>query len=237
MSEFIIIVMRTIFAFFLFMVITFFLGKQIISRITSYHFIAAATFGSITANLAFNIHNEAWQVATAMITFFFIAFIFAIISLKSRKARKWLAGKPTVIIENGKVLEGNLKRNRFTMDTLNHELRQKDIFNIQEVQNAIIEPNGAISILKKPEYRSLTKKDLGILFSDKNHFPIELIMEGSILTSNMENNGLTIEWLLDELSKRGLTKANVFYAVKATNGQLYFDVYNDHVTPSVNNKS
>ncbi|MGE8078833.1 DUF421 domain-containing protein [Peribacillus loiseleuriae] len=237
MSDFIEIIVRTTCSFFLFMVIAFFLGKQALSRMTLHHFIATVTLGSITANLAFNIRNEAWQVATAMITFFCIAFALSIITLKSRKVRKWLSGKPTVIIEDGKISEENLRLNRYTLDTLNHALRQKDIFDIQEVQYAVIEPNGEISILKHPPYRYVTKKDLNIFIKEGSHFPIELIMEKKILINNLENNGLTKDWLLSELTKRGLTVTNVFYAVKGTNGQLYFDVYNDRLTSPIDNET
>ncbi|WP_028392445.1 DUF421 domain-containing protein [Bacillus cihuensis] len=237
MSDFIEIIVRTIFAFFLFMVIVNFLGKQTLSRMTLHHFIATVTFGSITANLAFNLRNEAWQVTTAMITFFCITFALSIITLKSRKVRKWLSGKPTVIIEDGKILEENLRLLRYTLDTLNHALRQKDVFDIQEVQYAVVEPNGEISILKHPPYRYVTIKDLNIFIKEGNHFPIELIMEKQILDKNLANNGLTKDWLLSELRKRGLTVTSVFYAVKGTNGQLYFDVYNDRLTSPIDNET
>ncbi|MBA9026079.1 DUF421 domain-containing protein [Peribacillus huizhouensis] len=237
MSDFMEIIVRTIFAFFLFMVIANFLGKQTLSRMTLHHFTATVTFGSITANLAFNLRNEAWQVATAMITFFCIAFSLSIITLKSRKARKWLSGKPTIIIEDGKILEENLRLLRYTLDTLNHALRQKDVFDIQEVQYAVVEPNGEISLLKYPPYRYVTKEDLNIFIKEGNHFPIELIMEKQILDKNLDNNGLTKDWLLSELTKRGLTVTSVFYAVKGTNGQLYFDVYNDRLTSPIDNET
>ncbi|MGE8206527.1 DUF421 domain-containing protein [Heyndrickxia sp. NPDC080065] len=233
MSDLIEILIRSVFAFFLFMIIAHFLGKQTISRMTSHHFIAAATFGSITANLAFNIRNEAWQVTAAMIIFFISAFISSVISLKYRNARKWLSGKPTVIIENGKILEENLGKIRLTMDTLNHVLRQKDIFDINEVQFAIVEPNGELSVLKKPDYRYLTRKDIGLFSSEGNQFPIELIMERKMVEQNLTDNGLTKEWLITELSKRGFNLSDVFYAVKGTNNHLYFDLYKDRISSPI----
>ncbi|MBU8880171.1 DUF421 domain-containing protein [Bacillus sp. FJAT-29790] len=237
MSEFFGIVVRTIFAFILFMFIAHFLGKQTISRMTSHLFIAAVTFGSFTANLAFNIRNEAWQVATAMITFFLIALTMTILSLKSRKARKWLSGNPTVVIENGKILEENLRGHRFTIDSLNHALRQKGVFDFHEVQYAVLEPNGELSILKKPQYRFVTREDLSIFTSKGSRFPVELIMEQKILEKNLFENGLTTDWLLNELTKRGLNPSNVFYAVKGTNDQLYFDVYHDGLTSPIDKES
>lgn len=78
--------------------------------------------------------------------------------MRSRKIRKWFAGKPTVVIENGKILEQNLRKIQFTLDTLSQELREKDIFDIEEVQYAILELNGKLSVLKSQNIVPLSKR-------------------------------------------------------------------------------
>src|SRR5690554_6208083 len=70
------------------------------------------------------------------------------VALKSRKLRKWISGAPTVLIEAGKVLEENMKKNKYTLDSLNEMLREKDIFDIEEVDYALLESNGKLSVMK-----------------------------------------------------------------------------------------
>lgn len=107
---------------------------------------------------------------------------------------------------------------------MNQELREKDVFDIEEVEYAVLELNGKLSILKKPEYRQITKKDLSIMSTGKPKFPIELIMDGEVIVENMKQEGLSPEWLSKQLKQRGLAVDEVCYAVRGTNGGLYFDL-------------
>jgi uncharacterized membrane protein YcaP (DUF421 family) len=226
------IIVRTFIAFILIMIIAKILGKQILTQMSYYDFVSSITLGAITANLAFNTIANPGQITVSLVTFSGIVYIVTLLTLKSRKIRKWLSGKPTIVIESGKILDYNLKKIKLSMDTLIHELREKDIFNIEEVDFAVLELNGKISVLKKPEYQQVTKKDLlnlNSLSSKKTDFPIELILDGKIVSENMKHNGISQEWLSKQLNDRGLTVNEVFYAVKGTNGGLYFDVYKDKI--------
>jgi uncharacterized membrane protein YcaP (DUF421 family) len=232
MNEIMDVLLRTLTAFVLIMIIARVLGKQTISQMTYHDFVAAITLGAITGNLAFNTKLNSWNIIASLFLFSGIAFLFTFISLKSRKSRKWLSGKPTIVIENGKILENNLMKLHLTLDTLNQELREKDIFDIQDVEYAVLELNGRVSVLRKPEYRQVRIKDLPQLISNydtKSIFPIELIMDGDIIKNNLEQNHLSEAWIYDELKKRKLTLSEVCYAVKGTKGDLYFDLYKDKI--------
>ncbi|MGP7816589.1 DUF421 domain-containing protein [Niallia sp. 01092] len=143
--------------------------QQMISQMTYHDFIAAITLGSIAANMAFNIQIKFWSITTCIIVFSFITLLATLLTLKNRDARKSISGDPTVIIENGKILERNLKNLKYTMDSLNQVLREKDVFNIEEVEFAIMESDGHISVLKKTPYQNVTKKDLAILALPKEN--------------------------------------------------------------------
>ncbi|CAG7617902.1 DUF421 domain-containing protein [Paenibacillus allorhizosphaerae] len=225
-------IIRTIIAFSLIMVFTRLLGKHTIARMTYHDFVASITLGAITSNIALNTHLKTWQSVASFTTFAGIAYLVALISLKSRKSRKWLAGKPTVIIENGKILENNLKKMHVSLDALNQELREKDIFDPDEVEYAVLELNGKLSILRKPECRYVMRKDLQSLFltsQTKLQFPVELIMDGKIITENLLQNGMSPEWMTKQLQKRGVNLEEVSYAVRKTNGDLFFDLYRDRI--------
>jgi uncharacterized membrane protein YcaP (DUF421 family) len=119
--------------------------------------LAVVTLGSVTANLAFAIEIEIRYIFIVLTIFVFLIYISAFISLKSKKARKLVAGDPTVVIENGKILEHNMKKMRYTLDYLNQQLRQKDIFSIEEVQYALVENNGLLSVKKKEQHLNITR--------------------------------------------------------------------------------
>ncbi|KQL48463.1 hypothetical protein AN963_01230 [Brevibacillus choshinensis] len=220
---------RAALAFAIMMVITRLLGKQTIAQMTYHDFVAAITLGALTANLAFNVQMKMWHMITTLLTFTGIAYLLMDLSLRNRTLRKWFSGQPTMIIQNGKILEGNMRKLKFSLDTLNQELRERNIYNIEEVQFAVLELNGEISILRKPEYLPVTRKDLK-LKSDRQWFPVELIMDGKIIQDNLQQNNLTIEWLMSQVQKKGLTVAEVNYAVKSSNGHVYFDKYDDQMS-------
>ncbi|PEJ57100.1 hypothetical protein CN692_14510 [Bacillus sp. AFS002410] len=223
------VIIRTLSAFVLLICITHVLGKQTISKMTYHDYITSITIGSIAGNLAFNTSIKFSNYVTALIILCAFLFLATLVSLKSRKARALFNGEPTVVIEDGKILEKNLLKLRITMDSLNQGLRRRDIFDIDEVEYAIFEPDGHLSILKKPPYRFVTRQDLGIFSSSNSQFPIEIIMSGQIIHKNITQNHLTKDWIMTELKQRGLILADVSYCVRGTNGQLYFDLYNDKI--------
>lgn len=227
------VIIRSIIAFGILLIGTRVLGKQTISQMTLFDFIAGISLGAITANLAFNLAIDIHHLVLSYFIFVVIIFITAYLSMKSRKARKFLAGEPTVIIEEGKILEGNMKKMRYTLDYLNQQLREKDVFNIEEVSHAMVEPNGTLSVLKKPAFRNPTIKDLQLKAPKEQRLPIELIMDAKMIRKNLEDHNLSEQWLDVELRRRNVKLADVMYAVLSSNGFLYLDYYNDVISSPV----
>ncbi len=172
------VIIRSIIAFSLLIVGARILGKQTISQMTIFDFVASISLGAIAANLAFNTSVKIHHIVLAYTIFVIVLYLIALLSLKNRKSRKFFAGDPTVIIENGKILEHNMKKMRYTLDYLNQQLREKDVFDIKEVMYALIETNGSLTVLKNPENRNITKKDMLQYVQPEQQLPIELIMDG-----------------------------------------------------------
>ncbi|WP_025718281.1 MULTISPECIES: DUF421 domain-containing protein [Paenibacillus] len=221
--------LRSIFAFTLMMIVARILGKPTISQMTYHDFVAAITLGSITANLSFNSSVGVWNLITSLLIFSGIAYLLMFLAMKNRKLRSWLSGKPTVLIQEGKILESNMKKLRITLDTLNQELRSKNIFNIQDVHYAVLEMNGAISVLPKWESKPVTRKDLHLDDRSEHIFPIELMMDGSIIEANLKDNNITTDWLHAQIKKKGLSIENINYAVISSDGSIFFDEYKDRI--------
>lgn len=228
MNPYIEVIMRSIIAFTSLFVAARILGKQTVSRMTIFDFIAVVTLGSVTANLAFAMEIETRYIFIVFTIFVILIYLSAFISLKSEKARKLVAGDPTVVIENGKILEHNMKKMRYTLDYLNQQLRQKDIFSIDEVQYALVENNGLLSVKKKEQHLNVTRKDLNI-YKPEIKLPVELIMDGKILEENLQENNITLEWLQAELLKRQLNAESVVYALLTSSQTLYIDTHNDQL--------
>ncbi|TKH41339.1 hypothetical protein C1I60_18250 [Paenibacillus terrae] len=223
------IIFRSVLAFTIMMLIARILGKSTIAQMTYHDFVAAITLGAITANISFNNTIDIWLLLTALLTFTVIAYLLMFFSMKNRKLRNWFSGKPTVLIQEGKILESNMRKLKITLDTLNQELRGKNIFNIQDVQYAVLELNGSISVLPKPECMPVTRKDLHLDVRSKQTFPIELVMDGHIVEANLKQNDITTEWLHSQIKKKGLSIENVNYAVISSDGKVYFDEYEDQI--------
>ncbi|WP_141501522.1 DUF421 domain-containing protein [Paenibacillus luteus] len=221
---------RSLLAFTTMMIIARILGKGTIAQMTYHDFVASITMGAITANIAFNSTIPLWSLLTAAFTFTGIAYVLMIFAMKNRKLRSWFSGKPTVLIQDGKILENNMKKLKITLDTLNQELREKDVFNILEVQYAILELNGNVSVLRTPESMAVTRKDMHLVVQSKQAFPIELIMDGKIIESNFKQNNITEDWLRSQIELKKLSFDNINYAVISSTGNLYLDELKDQIS-------
>lgn len=223
------VILRTIASFGLLLIAARFLGKQTISQMTIFDFVAAITLGAIAAGLAYNTSLKPHNMIISLVFFVLTIFLISFLLIKNRKLRKFFAGDPTVLIQNGEILESNMRKMRYTLDYLNQQLREKEIFNIEEVLFAILETNGTLTILKKPQFRHITKQDLFIAVNGEHRLPIELIMDGKIIEDNLNQNHLATSWLLTELKKRDITVEETVYAVLLANGHIYVDKYKDHI--------
>ncbi len=94
-----------------------------------------------------------------------------------------------------------MRKARYNLNELNQLLRERNVFNIEEVLYAIVETNGKINVLKKPEYQDVTKQDVQAPLK-KNRLPVELIMDGKVLDKNLKENKIQEEWLSNELEKK-----------------------------------
>jgi len=224
------ILLRTSFAFIFLMIAARILGKQTITQMTYFDFIATITLGAMGAGFAYFLDMNPLNILLSLITFTSIVYLIAYVSLKSRVARKIFAGEPTVVIQNGKILEHNMAKMRYCLDNLNLQLRQKGVFDIGQVEFAVIETNGELSVLKKSQHRSLSPADLKIPTKYEG-LAIELIMDGQVIKKNLQENNLSREWLATTMVQFGIMDfKDVAYACLSTSGTLYFDMYKDQIT-------
>ncbi|SKC66059.1 DUF421 domain-containing protein [Maledivibacter halophilus] len=227
MLEPLIIVPRTVLALIFLFISTKILTKRSLSKLTHFDYLAIATLGTVAGNLAFNLKIRIINFIISMIVITLIIYLVSYLSLKSRLLRKHLAGEPTILIKNGKILENNMSKLKYSYDYLIQQLREKKVFDISHVEFAIFEPNGELSVQLKSQNRPLTPRDLNIQ-TDYEGLATEIILDGKLIENSLKLNSLTKHWLKDELKKRGIKDIKeVAFAALATNGNLYIDLYRD----------
>jgi uncharacterized membrane protein YcaP (DUF421 family) len=231
MEDIIHTIVRTAISFILFMFLTFFVGKQINSHKNYFNFALSITVGSFVANMAFDINIKFLPMLFSFFTLVVIYYLLTITSFKSRLLRKWISGEPIVMIEKGKILESNMRKIKYSLDDLNRQLRELGIFDIEEVEYALLEVSGNLSVLKKEKYQNVTKSDLSLKHNGALSLPIEIVMDGKVIEKNLTQK-YSMNWIKQEFKKRNLNMNEIQYAVIGTNGQLYVDLYKDTLHPS-----
>lgn len=203
---------ETIFGFIALFLLTKILGKTQISQLTAFDFIAALVLGELVGNALFDEKEGIKEIAYVIFLWGALLFIVEVVTQKFKGARFLLEGKPAMVIHKGKFIYEELRKNRVNVDEIQQLLRMKDVFAVQEVEYAILEPNGDVSVLKKDSYQTPTKKDLNIV-PTKPKIAVTLINDGEIIQDNLFEANLSEQWLMNELNKQNFTSIKeVFYA-------------------------
>jgi uncharacterized membrane protein YcaP (DUF421 family) len=229
MDEGLVVLVRAIIGFFSLLIFSRIIGKDQISQLNFFDYVLGITIGSIAASLTTDLSSRAWPHFIGLLTWAVLGYLMEYISTKWRYAAKFLEGEPVIVIMNGKVMENVLKKMNYTISEILGLLRNKNVFDLNQVDFAIIEPNGEISVLLKPEHQPLTPKDMKIQVSPSG-ISTELIYDGIIFEENLRQLNKDEQWLLKELKKKGIKDVSeVFLATLNPAGSLYVDRYDDHL--------
>lgn len=216
--------LRTLVGFFVLLFLTRVLGKKQLSQMTFFTYITGIALGNIAGDMVVHRDIKLIDGITGLTLWALLTLTVEYISLKSSKARVLLDGEPTIVIKNGSILEKALASNKLNMDDLSMLLRTKNIFSVKEVDYAVLEPNGQLSVLKKIENEPVTKKDAQIVPTPRKYIPTELVVDGKIVRKNLQELNLSQEWLDNQLKMSGVAAIEeVFFAELQSDGSLYID--------------
>lgn len=204
------------------------LGKKQISQLTLFEYIFGITLGELAGFMSTDIESNYVHGIVALVTWSAVAYLFEIVTMKSMTLQYWLEGTGTVMIKDGKVLEDNLKKEKFTGKELMESLRKKNVFNLADVEFALLESSGDLSVLVKKENQPITPKHLGIKVAPEPE-PQMVINDGEILDELLATTGMSRGWLRTELDKQGVPLENVFLGQVNGFGELYLDLYDDQL--------
>src|SRR5690625_3064902 len=139
--------------------LTKWLGKKHLSQLSIFDYINGIVLGGIVAIITLNVNTNFAHGIIALLVWFIIPYIIDYISMKNKLFRNFVQGTSTVLIQDGKIMEDNMKKESFSTDDLLQHLRQKDIFQVADVEFALLEPTGRMSVLPKTENKMVTIKD------------------------------------------------------------------------------
>jgi uncharacterized membrane protein YcaP (DUF421 family) len=210
--------------------ITLFMGKRAIGELPIFDFLIIVTLGAVVGADIADPSIKHLPTAIAIIGIGILQKVVAKWKISNRKIGRLLTFEPTVIIQNGKFLNKNLKKIRYSIDNILQMLREKNIFDINEVETAIIEANGALSVLKKPQKNSVTLEDMKIEKTTSTiSFPV--IVEGTIYSNVLRDFSLNEAWIKQQLSHHGIIDIkNVFFASINKNLELHISLKDENIT-------
>ncbi len=185
------------------------MGHKQIAQLDFFDYITGITIGSIAAELATELETP-WKPLIAMVIYGAVAISLTILAHKFPKTRKYINGTPTIVMDNGKLYRKNMKKAKLELSEFMVLCRQEGYFNINDIETAIFEYNGRLTILPKSEKRPLTPEDMNII-PKKAKICTEIIMDGRILHENLKRLGLDLTWLDKQLKKQKYNKAKEIY--------------------------
>ncbi|MGD6801738.1 YetF domain-containing protein [Rossellomorea aquimaris] len=224
--------LRVVIAFIALFIMARLSGRKEISEMTFFNFISAVAVGNIGGTIVVSAELSIRNGLLALAGWLILTVGFSYIDLKSKGARKILEGEPIIVVKQGKIMEHSLKKTQLDVDGLMALLREKQVFSMKDVDYAIFETNGKLSVLKKQAQQTITKNDMNVpLKSEKYPQSTEVIADGEVIQNNLKRLNLQEEWLISQLQQKGIQSiSEVFYAEVQKDGSLYIDKKKDNMT-------
>lgn len=217
-----IVFVRTFIIYAVVVVLIRLMGKRQIGQLEPYELVVAVMIAELAA---IPMEDKAIPLVHGLIpifTLFFIQVCISYINMKSLWFRSFMDGSPSIVIRNGKIDIDELAKARYNINELLEQLRTKGYANIADVEFAILETSGNLSVIPKSQKRPLTPADLHI-DTGYEGLPLPLVLDGTIQRDNLSDAGLTVDWLVSELAKLGIDDVNeVFFASLDTQGNLFY---------------
>lgn len=196
------------------------IGNKQMSELNMFDYINGITIGSIAAEMASDIEHNPFIPFTAIVIYTICVVVFNYTSQKSIKLRRFLYGRSLVLMNNGKIYRDNFKTAGLELSEFLSQCRTLGYFNPDDIQTAILEENGKISVLPKAEKRPLCMEDLNMP-AKKEEAAVTVISDGQILYENLKAAGQNEEWLMQKIKNQGFKHPDeIFLATCDNNNKL-----------------
>ena len=228
MDTWIMVLLRTFILFILTLLVIRIIGKGSLSKITPFKFVSYIVIAIIVSLISLGlIENLAFGfISLSVWVLFSLALDY--LALKSKWFHNFVNGRETILVKDGKVMEENLMDVRFTGEELLRDLRSKNIFNLTDVEFAVMESTGEINVLLKSDKKPITAHDMQRKVAPLSESQT-VILDGTILDEPLSTKGLSREWLKVQLSNSGVSLDNVFIGQVDSSGDLFIDLFDDSI--------
>lgn len=202
LNELLIVIVRAYISLITLFLITKMLGKKQVSQLSLFDYVIGISIGNFAAEITINFDSSLIYGIVSVLIFGTFAYTISILTMKSIKIRRFFIGVPTVLIDKGQILEKGLKKVKFDINDLLEECRGNGYFDLNEIDYAIMEVNGKVSIMPKQSYKPITLKDMNLKESNQS-LCANVIIDSNIMENNLKNMNKNIEWLEQQLKIKG----------------------------------
>ena len=228
--EYLMVLVRSLASLAVLFLTTKLIGKKQVSELSMFDYVIGISIGNFAAEMILNTEVNFFSGLIAVIIFGLISYFVSYITLKSIKLRKFFMGTPTILIQNGKILKKNLFNARLDINDLLEQCRSNGYFDLSEIEYGVLEANGNLSILPKSENKSLTCKDMKLKKSPSS-LCANIIIDGKIMKSSLENMNKDYQWLEKELKIKGIALNDVLLATLDNSEKVIFYLNNENIKP------
>jgi uncharacterized membrane protein YcaP (DUF421 family) len=223
--ELVAISLRTILIYFFVYVAIRVMGKREIGKLSIFDLVISILIAELAVVVIENIDKSVWHGLLPMILLVAFQVVFAYLSMKNQTLRKWFEGGPSYLIRNGQLNRDEMHKQRYTLDDLLMQLRENKVNNIADVEFALLEPTGKLTVTTKEQFHKSPSQSLNSPVTIRYEgLPIPLIMDGEIQEENVLRIGKTMFWLKKELKKYEIADfKDVFLCTIDHLGYIYID--------------
>lgn len=215
------VVIRGLLSLITLFLVTKLIGKKQVSQLSLFDYVIGISIGNFAAEMTINLESEELYGIIAVLLFGGIAYLVSVGTMKSIKLRRFFMGSPTILIEHGKILQDNFYKVKYDINDMLEQCRVNGYFDISEIDYAIVEANGELSILAKSEYLPVNRNDMKLKVS-KNGLCANVIIDGKVMYNNLNKINKDEKWLNKELKLKGKDISDIILATVDINDKVVF---------------
>lgn len=220
----VLIIIRTLILFAATVVFLRIMGKRQVGQLQPYELVVIIMISELAAIPMQNIGVPLLSGLIPIFVLFTCEVVLSYVALKSERARGLICGKPSILIENSKIIEKEMRNLRYNINDLLEQLRQKNVTDISSVEYAILETSGQLSVILKSDHRALQPRDMSIL-PPREGLPVSLIIDGHIIGQNLRQQNISLDWLKNELGLHGIQDyRQVLFACLDSGGKFFYQL-------------
>ena len=212
---------RTIILYLVLIAVIRLMGKRQIGQMEASEFVVTMLVANLASIPMQDSGIPLFSGLVPIVTVLGMELVLATASLRSIFVRKLLCGKPVILIENGNILQKNLRKTRITLDELTGHLREKDVLDLKSVQFAILETNGNLSVFPYPKHRPASAKEAGIQ-AEKQYLPLTIVSDGKLIPHNLRLAKKDPAWVERILRQQGASLGDTYLLTVDSSDRITF---------------